>query len=282
MNYNIIYLIKERLDLLTNSEKKLALWVIEHPNDVVKMTVTDLSKAAQSSPATIVRLCHSLGLNGFTDLKIQLSKNLPQILEEDLYTDIVKGEDATQIKKKLKFNLNNSFEETFSLLKNNSLEEAVKLIEDNTNLFTFGLGASGLVSEDLYQKFTRIGRNIFFSKDNHLMATSLVSNTLPATFIAISNSGEKQEVIHLARIAKNQNIPVIVITSSPDSSLAVLADVLLLTSRAREAPIRSSATNSMMVQLFVADILFTMYASKNYEETLNKLDVSRKIIATLE
>lgn len=272
---------KEKLSTLPNSEKKLAKWIITHPEKVIKMTVTDLSKQATSSPATVVRLCRSLGLEGFTDLKLQLSKNLPQI-RENLHTDIIKDEDVHQIKKKLKFNLNNSFEETFNLLSDEALNKAVDLIENSTNIFTFGIGASGLVSEDIYQKFSRIGRNTFFSKDHHLMSTSLVSNDLSAVFIAISNSGEKQEVIHLARIAKNQKMPVIVITSSPDSSLAVLSDVLLLTSKASEAPIRSSATNSMMVQLFAADIIFSTYASRNYQETLNKLNVSRKIVETLK
>lgn len=272
---------KEKLDTLSNAEKKLALWIIDHPEEVITMTVTRLSQDADSSPATIVRLCHSLGLGGFTDLKLQLSKNLPQI-RENLHTDIVKDEEVHQIKKKLKFNLTNSFEETFNLLDDDALNAAVALIEKNTNIFTFGIGASGLVSEDLHQKFTRIGRNVFFSKDNHLMATSLVSNSLSGVFIAISNSGEKQEVVHLARIAKNQNMPLIVITSSPDSSLAILSDVLLLTSKASEAPIRSSATNSMMVQLFVSDIIFSTYASRNYQETLTKLDVSRQIVETLK
>lgn len=281
MTYNIIYIMKEKLDTLSNAEKKLALWIIDHPEEVITMTVTRLSQDADSSPATIVRLCHSLGLGGFTDLKLQLSKNLPQI-RENLHTDIVKDEEVHQIKKKLKFNLTNSFEETFNLLDDDALNAAVALIEKNTNIFTFGIGASGLVSEDLHQKFTRIGRNVFFSKDNHLMATSLVSNSLSGVFIAISNSGEKQEVVHLARIAKNQNMPLIVITSSPDSSLAILSDVLLLTSKASEAPIRSSATNSMMVQLFVSDIIFSTYASRNYQETLTKLDVSRQIVETLK
>ncbi|MEG0732139.1 MurR/RpiR family transcriptional regulator [Vagococcus sp.] len=281
MNYNIIYVMKEKLNSLSNAEKKLASWIMDNPQEVISMNVTHLAKEANSSPATIVRLCYSLGLDGFTDLKLQLSKNLPQI-KENLHTDIVKDEEIHQIKKKLKFNLNNSFEETYNLLDDEALNKAVTFIEANTNIFTFGIGASGLVSEDLHQKFTRIGRNIFFSKDSHLMATSLVSNSSSATFIAISNSGEKQEVIHLARIAKNQNIPVIVITSSPDSSLAILADALLITSRASEAPIRSSATNSMMVQLFTADIIFSMYASRNYEDTLNKLNISRQIIDTLK
>ncbi|SLM85606.1 MULTISPECIES: MurR/RpiR family transcriptional regulator [Vagococcus] len=281
MKYNIIYIMKEKLNSLSKAEKQLALWIMENPQEVINMSVTNLAKQANSSPATIVRLCYSLGLSGFTDLKIQLSKNLPQI-EENLHTDIIKDETIDNIKKKLKFNLNNSFEETFNLLNDEVISQAIDYIEENTTIFTFGLGASGIVSEDIYQKFTRIGRNVIFSKDHHLMSTSLVSNSLSGTFIAISNSGEKQEVIHLARIAKNQNIPVIVITSSPDSSLAVIADCLLITSSGSEAPIRSSATNSMMVQLFAADILFSTYASKNYEETMNKLNVSKQIIETLK
>lgn len=69
MGVNVLIKIKENLELLSKSERKLAEWILQYPKDGIHMTVTGLAKEADSSPATIVRLCHSLGLAGFPDLK---------------------------------------------------------------------------------------------------------------------------------------------------------------------------------------------------------------------
>ncbi|WP_161485541.1 MurR/RpiR family transcriptional regulator [Vagococcus penaei] len=171
---SVIYLLKEKLSQLSKTEKKLATWILENPKKVTTMTVTQLSEVSDASPATIVRLCYSLGLAGFTDLKFRLSRE-EKIIDQALHTDIVKNENVSTIKKKLKFTLNNAFEETISLLSDQDILKAVSMIEDAEIIYTFGIGASGLAASDLFQKFTRVGKSIMYSLDNHLLSTAIAS-----------------------------------------------------------------------------------------------------------
>lgn len=277
MPNNILFIIQERLGSLSNAEKKLAEWILANSAEVIHMNVTTLSKKAKSSPATVVRLCYSLGLEGFTDLKLQLSTNLPQIAEE-LHTDIVKDEEISQIKKKLHFKVSNSFTETMSKLDDTMVERTMAMMDQAQVIYTYGIGASGLVAEDIFQKLTRIGKNVFFSKDYHLMATSLVTNPSKGVLFAISNSGEKSEVVHLSNIAKERGIDLVVMTNSANSSLGKIADVILETASGGEAVLRSSASSSMLVQLFTVDILFTAYASRHYDSTIERLSQSKEIV----
>lgn len=281
MPKNILFLIQEELVNLPKAEKKLAEWILANSTKVIHMNVTTLAKAASSSPATIVRLCYSLGLEGFTDLKLNISKILPEI-EEKLHTDIVKNEEILQIKKKLNYKIASSFNETIHKLDDSMIEKSLDFIEDSEVQYTYGIGSSGLVAEDVFQKLTRIGKNVLFTKDYHLLATSLVTNPKKGVFIAVSNSGEKLEVIHLAKIAREQKIKVIVVTKDGSSTLARLADAVLLTASGGEAVLRSSGTTSMLVQLFTVDILFSAYASRHYDVSIERLSKSKEVIKKVE
>ncbi|WP_161485542.1 MurR/RpiR family transcriptional regulator [Vagococcus penaei] len=97
----------------------------------------------------------------------------------------------------------------------------------------------------------------------------------------ISNSGEKKEVNDLIHVAKAYDVPIIAITSNANSNTGQLADVTLLTASGIEAPIRSSATNSLMVQFYVVDTIFSTYASKHYDSVIEKLNTSKNAIDIL-
>src|SRR5699024_12661355 len=50
--------------------------LLENPQTVINMTVTQLAKAAGSSPASVIRLTKRLDIGSFTTLKILLSSDL--------------------------------------------------------------------------------------------------------------------------------------------------------------------------------------------------------------
>ena len=68
MGVNVLIKIKENLELLSKSERKLAEWILQYPKDVIHMTVTGLAKEADSSPKNyrpVVSLIRISGLSGF-------------------------------------------------------------------------------------------------------------------------------------------------------------------------------------------------------------------------
>ena len=50
--------------------------MVENPEKVVHLSLTEVSRRAQSGQASVVRLCHQLGFEGFTDLKLALAADL--------------------------------------------------------------------------------------------------------------------------------------------------------------------------------------------------------------
>lgn len=278
---NILFTIQHQLSKLSKAEKKLAEWILAHSEEVIHMSAKSLSEAADISPATVVRLCYSLGLEGFTDLKLRLSANLPEI-KEGLYSDIVPEESIENIKRKIKLKVTDAIEKNCELLENDAVQKVLDLLEQTELIYTYGIGASGTVADDFAQKFLRVGRKVIYSQDTHLLTTSIVTNETPAFLFLVSNSGAKKDVCKLALLAKECHIPVVSMTSKGQSRLAQLSDIVLHIEDGGEAPLRSSATNSLLVQLYTVDVLFSAYASKHYEKTMIQLERTKNAILELE
>ncbi|MDR1567224.1 MAG: MurR/RpiR family transcriptional regulator [Streptococcaceae bacterium] len=281
MQQNIILSIKDARGYLPRSEQKIADYILEHSNEVVTLSAQELAKRAESSPAAIIRFCRSININGFTDLKILLSANLGSRSNE-MYTEVEEKESTAAIKQKLNLRFHHALERTADLLDDVALNAALFEVETAEIIFVYGLGASSLVAQDVYQKFIRLGCNVFHSLDQHLFASILATTDKKSLFIGISNAGETSEVLTLLEIAKDNQIKTIGITQNQDSQLARNSDILLLTAKGEEAALRSAATASLIAQLYIIDVLFFMYASKNYDATLQKIQTSRDTIDQLK
>ena len=89
--------IRTQLDSLSKSEKKVALAVLDQPNQTVSQNITALAKSAQVSEPTVVRFCRTLGYDGWHEFKLKLAQGLAlampganeQPAQDDLAADLV-------------------------------------------------------------------------------------------------------------------------------------------------------------------------------------------------
>ena len=139
-----------------------------------------------------------------------------------------------------------------------------------------------MVAQDIFQKFSRIGKQVIFIQDAHLFVSSLSVSNKKTIFIGISMKGETKEVLELASVVKNMKIPIIAITSRENSSLGQMADYILHSVSGEDYQMRTAATMSLMAQLYVVDILFYMYVSEHFTESYDKLEKTRDAIKLLE
>ena len=98
MQQNIVLSIQDRLQQLPKSERKIAEYILKNTETVISMNAQELAKQAGSSPAAIIRFCHSMDVNGFTELKLLLSANLGQ-MKQQMYTEVTKGNQQLTLNK---------------------------------------------------------------------------------------------------------------------------------------------------------------------------------------
>ena len=61
---------------LTNTEAKIAKYVLDHYDQVLSSNITELAEQAGVSDASVVRFCKSLGYKGYQDFKINAARDL--------------------------------------------------------------------------------------------------------------------------------------------------------------------------------------------------------------
>ncbi|MEK8132326.1 MurR/RpiR family transcriptional regulator [Paenibacillus filicis] len=283
MNGGLVRL-REALNELTPSERKVAEYILSEPKAVIELSVAQLAEYSGSSQAAIVRLCKSLGLKGFPDLKIKLAGDLQesaQVPGQQGYQEISRHDSIETLIQNVSANNIQSIRDTVKILDVASVERAVEALNRAERIFFFGLGASGLIAQDAQQKFMRINRMSFTFPDSHMQLTTAVTMTSRDVAVAISYSGETREVIAVLKEAAQRGATTISITKYGHTSLHAYSHIPLCIS-STENEIRSGATASRITQLNVVDILYLGVASRNYEQSVEYLERSRAAIRELD
>ena len=58
------------------AEKKVADYILKHPEEVVELNIAELAKRSETSDATVIRMCRHVGYSGFYQMKISLASEL--------------------------------------------------------------------------------------------------------------------------------------------------------------------------------------------------------------
>lgn len=276
-----LIMLKEMLSKLPQSEKKIAHYILKNPESAIYSTVSELAKNSDTSSAAVIRLCKSLGLKGFSELKIRISGDLQKASTEEGYRDIEPNESVEAIMNKMTNNSIQSLRETIEILHVKDLERAAEAIIKSRSIHFFGVGASGIIAQDAQRKFVRINRQATAFTDIHVAAMVVANATKDDVVVGISFSGETEEVSNILDVANKQGATTISITKYGTSTIAEKAAINLFTCASTEAKYRSSATSSRLAQLHLIDILFMCVVSRDHEQSIEYLDRTRKAIDSL-
>ena len=272
-----LVLLKEMRHSLPPSEQKIADYILENPEGIVTMTVSELGEVSQTSGAAVTRLCKSLQLKGFQELKLRINGDLGRKLEITT-RDIQPNEPVATTIQKVTEHAVHTLLETAELLDPKQLERAVDAIVNARNIHFFGVGASGIAANDAQQKFLRIHKASTVSTDLHMGATIMANVDEEDVVVGISFSGSTFEVGKILELAQTNGATTISLTKFGQTPISRISDIQLHTSPTKEANLRSGATSSRLAQLHVMDILFMSVASKQFETTITYLDATREAI----
>lgn len=276
---NVLLKLREIKESLTPAEKKVAEFVLAYPEDVPRYSVKKLATKSKTSDASVVRLCKTLGFDGYRQFVVSISAEMASRVQEGSreYTDIQPGDDLDTIIKNISLNNCKSIEDTLMVIDNDSIKKAVELLNKARRIVFYGIGASGLVCQDAQQKFMRINKICHAYTDGHSQLTSASMLTGEDVAVMISNTGTTTEIVDALRLVKETSASVIAITRYGKSVLSANADVVLFFSTP-EVTIRSGAMGSRIAMLNIVDILFSGVASMEYKNIKKYLDKTHNVL----
>jgi len=267
-------------DSLSNTEKKVADYFMKNVEDVFNKPIAQLAQEAGVSKVAWVRFCKDIGYDGLKDLKKALFAQMRDKSDEvvaDPFSDVRDIADTKSLIEGIKHNSLRAIQDTAEMLDPDSLEKAARTILNARSVRIFGVGASGMVGNDLHSKLMRINKNSYFATDHHTQLTYAASMTPQDVAVLISMSGTTSEILEILSLLKRYQTPSIALTKYSKTPLAMNADTVLYIS-SPEITLRSGAMSSRLAQLMVIDALFTAVAHMDYETIAVNLEKSHETI----
>jgi len=246
------------LPSLSPAESRIAQIIEADPAGAASLTVNKLADRAATSAATVVRAARSLGFEGYPQLRLALAAHGGSVRSDDgvpLGADIADGDSAGVVLAKLAAFESEQIRATAELVDPAALERVVALIGAARRIDVYGVGASGLVAQDLTQKLCRIGLDCRALPEHD---AAMVSSCLLGprdVAVGISHSGENPSTIKPFALARRAGAATVAITGASRSGLARQSEHVLVTA-GREFGFRSAAMASRTGQLLVVDGIF--------------------------
>jgi arabinose-5-phosphate isomerase len=146
----------------------------------------------------------------------------------------------------------------------NNFSRAVELINQTSGrVIVTGIGKSGIVAKKIASTFSSIGISAFFFHPAEGIHGDLGVVRGDDLLIAISKSGNTEEIIKILPVFKRLMIPLIAITGDKKSALAEEAEVVLDVSVPSEAcPINLVPTSSTTAAIVMGDALAMVLLDK--------------------
>ena len=275
-NKDVLFLkIKGLLPSLNPALKKIAEYILAHPQKVKMLRIKDLASTCGVAEATVTRFVKKIGLNNFQELKINIAEiTTEKIIEKEVvYEDISKGDSINSIIEKIVAINNKALNDTKMLLDVKEIKKAINAIDGAGKINIYGAGGSYLTAENARIRFYRIGKicNVYNDPNQQAVAASLLTQQDVA--IGISNSGRTISTVNALKQAKDSGAKTICITSYDQTPIINYSDIKLFTST-QDSEFFQESMVSRHAQMVVIDILYASLAVNTFETSIKMIEKS--------
>ncbi len=251
---SILQSIKLLYEQMGPAEKRVADYILEHTDDIVGMSISELSSKCQCGDATLVRFSRRLDLSGFGALKIKLAGEFRQT---SAFGGNIKEDDSPFVLYQNRIlDITASLRNTETVLNPDELLRAADALLCADRIVTFGLGSSSPVAQDAAHKFSRLGLVAQACTDNHMQALVACHLKRGSVALGISHSGASKDVIEALELSRACGATTICITNFGKPPIVDVSDIVLFT-KAEETKRSILAMSSRIAQLAILDSIYT-------------------------
>lgn len=263
---------------MRKSEAKVASYVLENANEVIKMRIVDLAANSGVSEPTVIRFCRAIGYDGFLAFKLQLAQQLGL---GGVYTQFAVDDKDTveDLRNKVFDTTVGSLLTVRDELDPDVLETAINTINKAKRVEFYGFGASGSVASDAQHKFFRLQLSSAAYTDPHIQHMSAISLGADDVVVAISQSGQTRALLESVSLAREAGATVIGVAPE-NTPLSEQCDLPIYVNMTEEhqafAPV-----SSRIAHLVVIDVLATGVARHRKPllgDHLDKLQKSQRAL----
>ncbi|MEZ6964442.1 MULTISPECIES: MurR/RpiR family transcriptional regulator [Aeromonas] len=244
----VLLLLRHQLATYSQTLQRLGQFVLEQPQRVLYLTITELARESGTSEASVTRLCRGVGCRGYTEFKMALAletqqeqASQPQASATSAFSTLIEESVA-------------ALRDTGALVSQQALLQSAELLEKARQIQIYGVAASAIIGEYLAYRLLRMGISAQQFSDMHRAAMNATSLKPGDVVIAVSSSGSTKDLLHAVQLGKEHGASVIVLSNTSRSPLASLADQLLVAAKP-EGPLTAGSFHSKISAMLVIELL---------------------------
>jgi len=274
--------LRERLPSLPAAQAGVVRILLANPAAASELAITELAKRADTSPATVTRLCAVLGVPSYPQLRLRLAaaaetesqRGSPQ---ERIAGDVDRRDSLAEAILKVAGAEARTVHDTAERLPIPAVRSVVNRMAKARMVQIFGMGGSGDVGGYLAGKLRSLGVAAVAFDDPHSALTSVAQADRTEVVIGISHSGRTRATCQVLAEASRRRAMTVAITADIHAPLAVSADQVLPVVSS-ESTFRTDALRSRIADLLIVECLCVALTLRIYEDASVALGRSRQAL----
>lgn len=177
--------IQERFESLTQSEKKLASFLLERPDEILTFSATELAGIAGVSKATAARFFRNLGYADFNDVRLQAREERNRtgpVQQVPMPAEAPDG--AATVPTHLQVEMAN-LTRTFEELRSDALTEVAEKLATAERVWVAGLGPEGGLARHFRIHLARLRGSVHMVSENTGSWAEELASTGPADALVV-------------------------------------------------------------------------------------------------
>ena len=253
METKLLHKLRSTIEFMSSAERKIATLILAAPEGFTKLSLGEVSRLSGASQGSIVNFSKKYSGGGFPELKMAIAKAILSEVEPP-FSLVDSNDSMKSVLKKTAEGISLGLRNTVALNDGEAMEKAARLILNAKKIEIYGIFRSAVVATDMYYQFIQLGLPANFISDVLTCAMSASLLNSESLVIAVSISGQTQDVIDAVKLAKEKGAMILALTARTDSPIASLADVTLIAAPSGNA-LSSHSSEVRASQLFIVDAL---------------------------
>lgn len=250
---------------LNDSEEIIWQYIINHIEDISKISSRELARLTYTHPTTILRFVKKLGFVNYNDFKIHIAINLKNLNTNQFI--ISKDEELLSLQNKIASLNINVINKMRTLLNVDELKLIYQLLNKHQYI--------DFIATELNEKIALYASHMFFSEGKICQVYKEKTQQLfyaknvkkDHIVFLIGKTGKNEQTIEIAKELRKRGIITIAITSYKNG-LSKICDYSLLALYSQDFNELGDMIFSTSVK-YIFDVLYAMLFSQSYEDILS-------------
>ncbi|GMB82493.1 hypothetical protein NN6n1_32760 [Shinella zoogloeoides] len=214
---------REALATFSPAERRVAELILSRPHAAMSWSITEMSKFAEASDPSVIRLCRRMGCNGFPALKLELARALARVQQEPRASRPASSDLVAQMMADVLQRSEEALRDAHDDMQPGAVAAAAEAIAKARRIEIYGLGASGFLAQEAQYRLAALGLPAVAYCDPVMQNITAPLLGREDIVVALSFSGLTQYLVESMMLAKQSGARVVSI-SPAGSPVATLAD----------------------------------------------------------